>query len=610
MAGKPTAAAYKSVLAMGLQELDMDSLTVANLTVTNNFNATTAVWEHVPADNVTIEFLASGKVLRVKPGGINTSSLADNAVTTAKIADGSVTDAKVVTVAWSKITGAPSPFSLPDPLTLNWGLNFNNRATGTIVDGLALQRYLDPNDNLSKLMLSANPADAIVIRLPQVTASERDVFTLIRRNPNFSNFAPILRFHQGGATERFVFSKDAQWSGITASLNNATTRVSDRGVYLSQDFNRGLSIYMNNFAYPPASYADVFIQGDSGTGGAVGTHLNIKSNDGNLMFRTNNSNLAAFGIPQGANDVTYYRSIWFDDSNNADINNIRRLIPRDNVGTGLRAGWLCADRTAYCAWRLPGGTSHGYLWGNHDAHGDAVMLSYNYTVVKRVTGGPDFTEYTSSVRRTSQVEVGDGRVEIKTTNFNAQPPAIIVGFGLVAGMMTYYPVTNGGGTTLVLSGNTVRPASSSLRYKENVRDLSLEIPSNIIYKLRPKAFNYIADRGGFEPNRINPPVWTKEELAQLGMEARFVGQLKPGDPAMVDTYNVSFGLIAEEVAEVGGDKLCFYDQEKRIDSVQYNEVGILVLAEVQRHEVLIQTLTDTVAELMSELIALRAELRR
>jgi hypothetical protein len=50
----------------------------------------------------------SGTTFSIASGGVTTGMLADNAVTNSKIADGAVTDPKIVSVSWSKITGAPS----------------------------------------------------------------------------------------------------------------------------------------------------------------------------------------------------------------------------------------------------------------------------------------------------------------------------------------------------------------------------------------------------------------------------------------------------------------------------------------------------------------------
>ena len=89
---------------------------------------------------------------------------------------------------------------------------------------------------------------------------------------------------------------------------------------------------------------------------------------------------------------------------------------------------------------------------------------------------------------------------------------------------------------LVSSTGQLGTVSSSIKYKENVKDLH---NSNIIHELRPREFNY----------KVHPDV-------------------------------KSIGLIAEEVEKVYPE-MCIY-QDDELLTVDYNRLNILLLAEVQR----------------------------
>jgi hypothetical protein len=71
-----------------------------------------SAWTPAPDNDTTYAAGAglslSGTTFSIASGGVTTGMLADNAVTNSKIADGAVTDPKIVSVSWSKITGAPS----------------------------------------------------------------------------------------------------------------------------------------------------------------------------------------------------------------------------------------------------------------------------------------------------------------------------------------------------------------------------------------------------------------------------------------------------------------------------------------------------------------------
>lgn len=91
---------------------------------------------------------------------------------------------------------------------------------------------------------------------------------------------------------------------------------------------------------------------------------------------------------------------------------------------------------------------------------------------------------------------------------------------------------------LIDSADQLGTVSSSLRYKQNIKDL--EKDSEIIYDLRPVKFNY----------RAHPTV-----------------------PA--------WGLIAEEVEQIF-PQLVVYDKEDQPESVKYHELPVLLLNEIQK----------------------------
>jgi len=100
-----------------------------------------------------------------------------------------------------------------------------------------------------------------------------------------------------------------------------------------------------------------------------------------------------------------------------------------------------------------------------------------------------------------------------------------------------------GGTTVVIDAVTHQLGTlvSSLRYKENIKDLGDE--SATIYKLRPVTFNFKTD----------------------------------------STKTKQFGLIAEEVIEHMPD-LVVKNEEGQCEAVKYTELPVLLLNELQKQK--------------------------
>jgi hypothetical protein len=101
------AAGYPHILA-GEMDADLDTIYGAW-----NSGADTV---NIRDGAVTSAKLAADSVgpRELQDSGVGTTNLADASVTTPKIADGAVTDPKIASVAWSKVTGAPTiPATLP-----------------------------------------------------------------------------------------------------------------------------------------------------------------------------------------------------------------------------------------------------------------------------------------------------------------------------------------------------------------------------------------------------------------------------------------------------------------------------------------------------------------
>jgi hypothetical protein len=99
-------------------------------------------------------------------------------------------------------------------------------------------------------------------------------------------------------------------------------------------------------------------------------------------------------------------------------------------------------------------------------------------------------------------------------------------------------VTVTGNAVLCSTDGQLGTISSSIRYKENVKDLDSETS---IMNLRPVSFNYKTDQ---EKNKV-------------------------------------YGLIAEEVEQIFPD-LCLYSETGSLESIKYHEMTALLLKEIQR----------------------------
>jgi hypothetical protein len=92
-------------------------------------------------------------------------------------------------------------------------------------------------------------------------------------------------------------------------------------------------------------------------------------------------------------------------------------------------------------------------------------------------------------------------------------------------------------------GGCLYPVSSSIRWKENVRDISTAVDTSLIYNLRPVTYNPAAGHG--DPNEV------------------------------------CIGLIAEEVDQYI-PLIVPKDDQNRPASVRYSLLGVLLLAEIKK----------------------------
>ena len=111
---------------------------------------------------------------------------------------------------------------------------------------------------------------------------------------------------------------------------------------------------------------------------------------------------------------------------------------------------------------------------------------------------------------------------------------------------------------LIDSAGQLGTVSSSIRYKENIKDMGHE--SEAVFKLRPVTFNNKKDE-----NKVK-----------------------------------RFGLIAEEVAEVM-PQLVVYDKDGNCETVKYHELPIFLLSELQKQRKTIDALSLTVRHLENQL---------
>ncbi|CUU05841.1 hypothetical protein GBSOP10_104420 [Armatimonadetes bacterium GBS] len=186
--------------------------------------------------------LANGAVTSAKiaDGAVNTAKLADNAVTNAKIADGAVTDPKIVSVSWSKITGAPNFLTSvstqnplagsgtsADPLRLisgtatgqilkwngsQWALANDNDTTYSAGAGLTLSgtTFAIANGGVTTAMLADNAVTSAKIADGAVTAADL-------ANSAVTN----AKIADGAVTDPKIVS--VSWSKITGAPNFLTS---------------------------------------------------------------------------------------------------------------------------------------------------------------------------------------------------------------------------------------------------------------------------------------------------------------------------------------------------------------------------------------------------
>lgn len=135
------------------------------------------------------------------------------------------------------------------------------------------------------------------------------------------------------------------------------------------------------------------------------------------------------------------------------------------------------------------------------------------------------------------------------------------------------------GTTLVLASGTVRTLSSSIRYKEDIRDLAFDRQK--VLDIRPVTFKY------------------KEGSYSVGVIAEEVEKLIP-ELVIYDRVPVT-DENGEQLFDENGDRM--FKDEWRPESVNYSGISVALLPIVRDHE-------QTIANQQIEIAELKARLDR
>jgi chaperonin cofactor prefoldin len=98
----------------------------------------------------------------------------------------------------------------------------------------------------------------------------------------------------------------------------------------------------------------------------------------------------------------------------------------------------------------------------------------------------------------------------------------------------------------------------------------------------------------------------KTNIQPLSTDTSDVLELEPRSFEYEDSGQHSTGLVAEEVAEVLPDLVC-YDEQDRPDSVKYDRVGVYLVPEVDEHRERLADLDDTSADNERRIETLEAE---
>ena len=150
-----------------------------------------------------------------------------------------------------------------------------------------------------------------------------------------------------------------------------------------------------------------------------------------------------------------------------------------------------------------------------------------------------------------------------------------------------YATSNTTGTTIILASGVLRTVSSSLRYKENIKDLQFD--KSKILSIRPVSFNY-KESGSYNVGVI------AEEVEQLIPELVIYDRVP-----MLDEKG-------EKMRDENGTYL--FKEEWRPESVNYDGIAMSLIPIVREHEQTIALQNKEISALKLALAAQQAELAK
>ncbi len=330
-----------------------------------------------------------------------------------------------------------------------------------------------------------------------------------------------------------------------------------------------------------------------GNGGAITIYVSNRSDvildiDGYFVDQTNSSTQnTALGTQAGGSTGTFNTAVGYEALPSGSGDN--------NTATGyesLQENTTGQSNTAFGRWALQGNTTGSFntalgadtLFDNGSGSQN-VALGYGAGSSPYADSNPngitavgydalyeDGGSYNIGLGWNAGLYVSSGSYNIEIGNEGTAGDNGIIRVG-TAGTQTstfiagIYGATAGSGATVIVNSNgQLGTVNSSLRFKENVRDMA--DGSDALMQLRPVEFQYKQP----EPDGTKP---------------------------------LQFGLVAEEVAKVYPE-LVVRGKDGQVDSVQYHQLPAMLLNEIQKQHRTIEELKATNSCLEAEMKELRA----